>query len=975
MESTSNATGLKRSLIESNDVQTKRFRFTRAKTCLDLPGIIENIEEHRGCICAGCSKYMDISVKRKRNKTRQDFSKGYLCKMHTKEKKNPRWEQAISNYMASIGLSEYSPLTTACIENEGNINDTAINDNAIMTTSTGTPVPKVKHAPVLPPNVTLPVPVLQDDTTTSSSVKSYAIKTGDVQLGKTAVKDFPVGKFTAVTNRDLGTYKQERGSLKRLQVSLTKKKYTGSKLSRRIIAAALLAVPALSLSGAAIMFPLIIAAVLANAALPDDFVTHDSLIASSPTENTLKDILIDFAVDCLVDLCEELKSTTHVFFAGDKGNKKGVSHFVKVLSWWDIATNAVRTFILDIDGSEGTSEACADAIQHSLKKINDVIKLLGQCTDSGGGGVLDSLADELRTRHLTQENYLISACTLYALQLALANPVKKTFGEGGLEKRTMMQMLHSCYDLQECFEAKEFEAMWETAKEKVRGMDGATEGDDNEDDNDDDANSKFKRIAKAVLTRWWFVGVASCHLLEHWAIWHTLSQMIINSHDSKSRANTIASGLNSLMQEPVLQVELALLKGFHEAFIFEHFRFLQDTDEVSKHSGFRAQHILVRYYLMRKDLQKIEESMSENEHFKEYIALKSKLQPGELTKFVLKEARFVHESKEALDNHFARWSKDLLPIALAGEVETSQHVAKLFVAPDDQIVNDEHVVAEVSTATSPQSASVFYSGIHERAINVSDWCAFITEKCVVSGAVCRQFASENMLAVHEIAAGNNMWYDAASPTLLDFRNTVKTEWLPLASNTQFVESGVKEAKLCSSTGKQEQMRSVMAIGRSYLFNGPSKLRGKDKVKSILLAAIRIDQRMKNVQKECPVVYKERREELRGLLIDRDRHFRGLRVATKIEDFKTKAIIDKRPNAKQTKRGIDEQPFLSGKVAYSLVARTIHIVLVRQELKHRDVSFDDKKDGIRKLIQLLKEHENNVEDDKHFSPRSSVDFNV
>jgi hypothetical protein len=133
---------------------------------LDLPGIIENIEEHRGCICAGCSKYMDISVKRKRNKTRQDFSKGYLCKMHTKEKKNPRWEQAISNYMASIGLSEYSPLTTACIENEGNINDTAINDNAIMTTSTGTPVPKVKHAPVLPPNVTLPVPVLQDDTTT-----------------------------------------------------------------------------------------------------------------------------------------------------------------------------------------------------------------------------------------------------------------------------------------------------------------------------------------------------------------------------------------------------------------------------------------------------------------------------------------------------------------------------------------------------------------------------------------------------------------------------------------------------------------------------------------------------------------------------------------------------------------------------------------------------------------------------------------
>ena len=112
----------------------------------------------------------------------------------------------------------------------------------------------------------------------------------------------------------------------------------------------------------------------------------------------------------------------------------------------------VRTFVLDIDASEGDSSSCGEAIHHSLRKLIYVIKLLGQTTDSGGGGVLENLADALKARQLCQDNYQVASCTLHAIQLTLSNPVKVSFGEGGLGCCTMMQLLHSVHDLQECFE-------------------------------------------------------------------------------------------------------------------------------------------------------------------------------------------------------------------------------------------------------------------------------------------------------------------------------------------------------------------------------------------------------------------------------------------------------------------------------------------------------------------------------------------
>ena len=118
---------------------------------------------------------------------------------------------------------------------------------------------------------------------------------------------------------------------------------------------------------------------------------------------------------------------------------------MKKLSWLD-DDGVLQTQLLDIDGSLSTTKACAKAIQASLKKVSlggRKIVLKGQTTDSGGGGVLDKLADELEVLGLTVEKdlYYVGACAIHCLQLQLSGPTNALIGEGGVDKRNAIQML------------------------------------------------------------------------------------------------------------------------------------------------------------------------------------------------------------------------------------------------------------------------------------------------------------------------------------------------------------------------------------------------------------------------------------------------------------------------------------------------------------------------------------------------------
>jgi hypothetical protein len=105
-----------------------------------------------------------------------------------------------------------------------------------------------------------------------------------------------------------------------------------------------------------------------------------------------------------------------------------------------------------------------------MKQVNNMIAMLlkGSTTDSRGGGVLESLANEMKKRDLCTPTYLVASCTLHAIQIVLENPVKKSLGEGALGARTMIQMFHSMYDLQESMEFSELGLVMEEAQQFVK---------------------------------------------------------------------------------------------------------------------------------------------------------------------------------------------------------------------------------------------------------------------------------------------------------------------------------------------------------------------------------------------------------------------------------------------------------------------------------------------------------------------------
>ena len=160
--------------------------------------------------------------------------------------------------------------------------------------------------------------------------------------------------------------------------------------------AAMSIAPGLLLTAAEALIPMIVAAFIADSDEGLCLSEHLKLTNSFPSASHLQKCIMDYAVDCLIEVTEDLQKAEHVFLTCDKGNKKGLGHFVKILSWWDDTLEKVRTFTLDIDASEGDSSSCGDAIQHSLGKLYAAIKVLGLLTYSGG------MFGELKKRGLCQ---------------------------------------------------------------------------------------------------------------------------------------------------------------------------------------------------------------------------------------------------------------------------------------------------------------------------------------------------------------------------------------------------------------------------------------------------------------------------------------------------------------------------------------------------------------------------------------------
>jgi len=280
---------------------------------------------------------------------------------------------------------------------------------------------------------------------------------------------------------DIKRWQNDSKIIKRIREKLESQQYyTNSLFAQTLWSIALSSTPSLALSAAEFIIPCFVMACLWDTGIFKG-VDMSKYPLSFPSDATLRQYNMNQAARDTMSLGEKIRHLK-LYLSCDKGNKKGMGHFVKVLSWWDQANPSVDLRLIDIDASGGSSEQCALAIQASINKLrkeDDAATHLlhGQTTDSGGGGVLEKLYEMMQPLGLCAPNnihltkYLIANCCIHSLQIQLSNAVKNAFGEGALDRVNAMQMLHTAYRLQEALDGDEWRHILYKSSEFVADFD------------------------------------------------------------------------------------------------------------------------------------------------------------------------------------------------------------------------------------------------------------------------------------------------------------------------------------------------------------------------------------------------------------------------------------------------------------------------------------------------------------------------
>ena len=451
-----------------------------------------------------------------------------------------------------------------------------------------------------------------------------------------------------------------------------------------------------------------------------------------------------------------------------------------------------------------------------------------------------------------EEEYSVANCTLHALQMAFANPVKEIFGEGGLDRRNVMQLIHSCYDLQSCFEKTEREMKWEIAN----------------------GTPPPEAISKAVLTRWWHVNTAAQHLKKNWQQWRIFATGCLNATTADTAPGKISSSILSLMDESKIHCDLLFICAYSKAFFTPHMEWLQGHDDVAKDFGYRSRDMATRSYIIHRDLTTMQANWETMPEYHEFVEEAKKLFPsrppppppaddpapepnrrsssrsrilterGEELQALLDARRDAQmggegeeegqsgevddaeedivtdegffrrcsdnytyqDIKEEIDlffsiaikmatKHFALWTGPLLPCGLAGEKQSAQALAQLI--------------------TGKEVDGTYHSDTHGCSIDLADMVAFFrdTAKVNVEEMKNKSFVSEHLDAISKIAEGEDLW-NSTIPVVVAMRNDAEATIIPLASSTHRVEAQVRECSLVASTNRGEDRRSDYIFQRS-----------------------------------------------------------------------------------------------------------------------------------------------------------------
>ena len=602
--------------------------------------------------------------------------------------------------------------------------------------------------------------------------------------------------------------------------------------------------------------------------------------------------------------------------------------------------------------ADGTSEAMAQAVLHTIRETYGLpasVVFVGFVSDSGGGGTKESGGEHLTSCGLTSNDcFIIGVCTLHLIQLEIANPVKVAFGLQGLGKRTAMQLLHALYDLQKNYDPKLWKEFW-------KGI--STE--ELED---------FCRMVESKLSRWWTTGKAAALCIDNWDRWLVLANRILKMKATKSThaAHPIASGIISLMDQVEIKLDVASIRGFYDAYIAGHFKWLQRVDPNIKLPGYLSFHILVRLFLMESNLLELADgNWKTNLSFQKVLEVLDELSVDDelqgLTEDKVETA--IRIALTVHREHWTRWKAELLVVAAFGEHPFGCLVARFLLA------EEEHCDAEGKPKYDDLDIAdgVVYSPIQDRNIHIEAFIDFLCDDMSILNAA----RDTNKLfqcwqqELRVVATGVDIWSDGYGAT----RAKVLEGLAAFMSNTHETERAVKTSKEGSRFGRQETKAAEFTIVKDFytkmsyhmaggydenrasdeLYRGPTRLDHTFQITRMLPEAM-------IAQEEAdPDAYQKKRDKIEKVQEEGVSTHHYQRNKLTLESFRKAEDLPDVENALTRAEGVDRTAFMSGKVLVSDIAQRCkdppHYENLIAELDKRNVVRGEIT-GIRELKKLL-----------------------
>ena len=640
--------------------------------------------------------------------------------------------------------------------------------------------------------------------------------------------------------------------------------YPSTDQSRRFYALAMADAPSLSVGKLSQISPLIVGAALHDLGLSDK-VDLEQLPNITPSQSTLRSILREGRELSLRRVAKALDGGRPVGIAHDKGERAGIGRLIKELSWWEDESDRVSDVRVNSDGSKGKSHEVAAAIDLSMQEL-DAYRTDGkrtrfcvQTTDSGGGGVGQSAVDALEDLDRI-DNFVtyVLICCLHGQSKCLQNAIVGSYGDGELGAKNWMQLVHTCWSLQEAL-GDDFKSIWflvnptkpaphadDVAEGAAVGADAPTidiEADHWNDFSDaldglavqiaeENREPTYEEVAavaeaapagaqaeavgtlqKPVSSRWWHVNTAAQQVNEALVEWEKLFQHCKETSDKENsqRVLTISTNGLRLIKNKKILCDLEFFCLFSKYYWSPHTKWMHRIDEITRKYGHSAHNVPVRSMIMYNELNDMAENFETDPRFASWMASVNNLPDGTEKKpgkvITLRQAHnFFDEYKKTYISYYQRWWKELVPFAIAGtSPPCATEFARWYFGMPTTVFDN----------TFTDNASTYYCAIHDRSIDIYDWRAFLDEMSGDGNEVDDPILLKHENAVEKIAEGAHLYEELEEdPDVAKLLRDCKLHMLIGKHHTQSTEGGVRDISICSSTRRSEEDSSALSLIRS-----------------------------------------------------------------------------------------------------------------------------------------------------------------